>query len=407
MAGVLRFAGGVLFLAAASLTLLPALTRTLWYASLAATEWGYFLAFAAVLPLIPTRARSRLGTLGALLAVAAMALFVSPVIRAQQMGRDLPAAFDTAFGAERRARGSSAEDPRPAPLVLMDLFRPPQSQPIRFETREYARYAGEPLTLDVYQPGYAHGPLPGVIVVPGGTWRGGDNSEFVAFNAYLAARDYVVLSINRRLAPRWPFPAARDDVLSALAFAKVNGPQFGIDPDRIVLLGRSAGGELALLAAYTAGDPAVRGVVSIYGGSDLQYEYEHPAPSMLVDTRTALEVYLGGPPAKREDAYFAASPINFVSAASPPTLLIQGALDRMVTPEETARLETRLRAAGVKHLTVNLPWATHKCDKSFAGPCGQMVTYAVERFLDGVTIPPEPQAPQPHGAKRRSKTARR
>lgn len=406
MVGVLRFAGGVLFLGAASLTLLPALTRTLWYASLAATEWGYFLAFAAVLPLIPTRVRSRLGTVGALLAVAAMALFVSPVIRAQQIGRELPAAFDAAFGATRRARASAAEDPRPAPLVLLDLFRPPQSQPIRFETREYARYGDQQLTLDIYQPGYAHGPLPGVIVVPGGTWRGGDNSEFVAFNAYLAARDYVVLSINRRMAPQWPFPAARDDVLSALAFAKVNGPQFGLDPDRIVLLGRSAGGELALLAAYTAGDPAVRGVVSIYGGSDLQYEYEHPAPSALVDTRSALEAYLGGSPAQREDAYFAASAINFVSAASPPTLLIQGALDRMVTPEETARLEARLRAAGVKHLAVNLPWATHKCDKSFAGPCGQMVTYAVERFLDGVTIPPEPPPTRSRGAKRRSATRR-
>lgn len=406
MVGLLRFVGGVLFLAAASLTLLPAFTRTLWYASLAATEWGYFLAFAAVLPLIPTRERNRMGTLGAALALVAIALFVSPVIRAQQVARELPAALDTAFGPVRRARSSAAEDPRPAPLVLANLIRPPQSPPIRFETREYGRYAGQPLTLDIYRPGYAHGPLPGLIVVPGGTWSGGDNGDFVAFNAYLAARDYVVLSINRRLAPRWPFPAARDDVLSALAFAKVNGPAFGLDPDRIVLLGRSAGGELALLGAYTARDTSVRGVVSIYGGSDLQYEYEHPAPRALVDTRSALETYLGGPPTEREEAYFAASPINFVSAASPPTLLVQGDLDRMVTAEETARLEARLSAAGVRHLTVHLPWATHKCDKSFAGPCGQMVTYAVERFLDGVTIPPEPP-PLRRGARRRSAATRR
>ncbi|HEX5473597.1 MAG TPA: alpha/beta hydrolase [Vicinamibacterales bacterium] len=394
MLELLRFVGGALALATASLTFVPAATRWLWYASIAATEWGYFLAFASLLPLIPTRHQTRIGKLGGLLALGAIVLFVMPVVRAQQTSKALPALFDGAFGAARRAREPAAEDPRPAPLVITDLFEPVQSRPIRFEQRQYGTYAGQPLTLDVYQPGYVHGPLPGVIVVHGGDWSDGDNGTFMALNAYLAARDYVVLAINYRLAPQWPFPAARDDVLSAIAYAKVYGHEFGLDPARLVLLGRSAGGELALLSAYTAGDPSIRGVVSLYGASDLRYEYEHPAPTPLLDTRAALERYLGGPPASRPDPYFNASPVNFVSATSPPTLLVQGALDRIVRADETGRLEARLARAGVAHLLLRLPWATHRCDKSFGGPCGQIVTYAVERFLDAVSIvAPVPAAP--------------
>ncbi len=53
----------------------------------------------------------------------------------------------------------------------------------------------------------------------------------MALNAYLAARDYIVVSINYRLAPKWKFPAGRDDVLSAIAYLKVYGHEFGLDRD--------------------------------------------------------------------------------------------------------------------------------------------------------------------------------
>jgi acetyl esterase/lipase len=279
---------------------------------------------------------------------------------------------------------------------------------VRFEERVFNTFNDEKLTLDIYRPSYEHKLLPGVIVVHGGTWQSGNNSEFVALNAYLAGRDYVVAAINYRLAPRWPFPAARDDVLSAIAYLKVYGPEIGLDPSRLALLGRSAGGQLALLAAYTAGEPAIRGVISIYGPTDLQFGYEHPAPSGLYDTRGSLEAYLGGPPAKASENYYAASPINFVTATSPPTLLIHGLLDDVVKPDQSERLESRLQQAGVKHLFVRLPWATHGCDKSFGGPCGQVATYAVERFLDGVMVGTEPK-PDLKAKKRPapSKTAQR
>ena len=89
-------------------------------------------------------------------------------------------------------------------------------------------------------------------------------------------------------------------------------------------------------------------------------------------------------------SYYAASPVNFVSASSPPSLLVQGDRDPIVSADHASRLEERLQKEGVKHLVVRLPWATHGCDKSFGGPCGQVVTYAVERFLDSVMTAPKP-----------------
>jgi acetyl esterase/lipase len=279
--------------------------------------------------------------------------------------------------------------------VVSDLLASVQSRPVRLQERVFGTPDGEKLTLDVFRPGYEHGPLPGVLVIHGGSWQDGNSREFVGLNGYLAARDYVVASINYRLAPKWKFPAGRDDVLAAIAYLKVYGKELGLDPTRLALLGRSAGGQLALLAAYTAGEPAIRGVISIYGPTDMRFGYEHPANKQLIDTRAVLESYLGGSPSKQDDAYYTASPINFVTASSPPTLLIHGLHDGHVLPEESARLESRLQQVGAKNFFVRLPWATHACDWSFSGPCGQITTYAVEGFLDRVMKAPAAAAPAP------------
>jgi acetyl esterase/lipase len=394
---ILKFLGGCIFLGLASLTVLPAPSHLMWGATLAVTEWGYWIAFLALLPLIPSKGASRIGKLGGLLSAGAIVLFVMPVVQARELNRQLPSLFGAQFGEERRTRTYASEDPRAEPMILPQLVHGASLPPVRFEERVFVTRDGQAMTLDIYQPAYQHGPLPGVVVVHGGNWQDSDNSEFLPLNSYLASHDFVVAAINYRLAPKWRFPAARDDVFAAIAHLKVHGGEFGLDPARLAILGRGAGGQLALLAAYTAGDPAIRGAISLYGPTDLRFGYEHPSPQHIVDSRSLLETYLGGPPSKAAEAYISASPISFVTAATPPTLLIHGMRDGVVSPEESARLETRLQAAGVKHLFVRLPWATHGCDRSFGGPCGQVATYAVERFLDAVMIAP----PAPVSSKRK------
>jgi acetyl esterase/lipase len=390
-----RFLAGAVLLGAAALTTFPAPTELLWRVAIGASEGGHWLAIGALIPAIPRKGQGVLGKLGALMSLGAAALFVLPLVQAHRMNKDLPSMFETTFGAERRDRGRFSELPRREPFVLTDILSSVQSRPVRVEERVFAAPDGEKLTLDVFRPGYEHGPLPGVLVVHGGSWQNGNSREFIALNGYLAARDYLVFSINYRLAPKWKFPAGRDDVLSAVAYLKVYAKDLGLDASRLALLGRSAGGQLALLAAYTAAEPAIRGVISVYGPTDLRFGYDNPAPRRLLDTRNILETYLGGSPAKADEAYFAASPINFVNAASPPTLLIHGLHDAHVSPEQSARLEAKLDQAKVRHYFLRLPWATHACDWSFNGPCGQITTYAVEQFLNRVMKAPVAESPQP------------
>jgi acetyl esterase/lipase len=118
------------------------------------------------------------------------------------------------------------------------------------------------------------------------------------------------------------------------------------------------------------------------------------------DTRGSIEAYLGGAPGSAsDDAYYAASPVNFVNPSSPPTLLVHGERDPIVPASQTSALEQRLRQAGVKSLFVRLPWATHGCELSYGGPCGQITSFAVERFLDTVLTGP---APKPTPATRKA-----
>jgi acetyl esterase/lipase len=404
-----RFITGTALLAVATLTRIPAPTDLLWKISIAATEGGHWLALSALFPALPRSGQGLLGRVGGYCSLAATVLFVMPLVQAYQLNGDLPSKLQATFGEERRERGRFSEGFRQEPFVAGDMVSSAASRPIRIEERVFSTLEGEKLTLDVFKPGYEHAALPGVLVIHGGSWQGGSSREFLPLNAYLAARDFVVFSINYRLAPKWKFPAGRDDVLSAIAYLKVYAKELGLDPTRLVLLGRSSGGQLALLAAYTANDPSIRGVISVYGPTDLRYGYEHPASKRLIDTRGVLEAYLGGSPSSAEDAYFTASPINFVTPASPPTLLIHGSNDAHVSPEESARLDAKLTQASVKHMFVRLGWATHGCDWSFNGPCGQITTYAIEQFLERVMKGPAPGAksPQERLAENRNADAKR
>ena len=389
----LRFLGGAFFLALASLTLVEPPNRFLWGASVAATEAGYWLALAATLVVIPTRDRWRLGRMGTLMAMGAIALFVMPVVRARTLNETLPTALDKSFGSTKRVRHAYAEPPRAEPLVLTELLNPAGAPAVRYEERVFASHGGHDLSLSIYRPSYVHDEVPAVLVVHGGSWADGNRRELATFNAWLASRDYVVAALDYRLAPAWPFPAARDDVLSALAFLKVYAGELRIDGSRIALLGRSGGAQLALLAAYTVPDPSIRGVISLHGASDLRFAHAHPSAPKVKDTRAAIEAYLGGAPGSAKDAlYDIASPVNFVGSASPPTLLVHGDRDPIVSARQTANLESRLQQAGVKHHFVRLPWATHGCEVSYGGPCGQIVSYAVERFLDTIMARPPAKA---------------
>jgi acetyl esterase/lipase len=248
----------------------------------------------------------------------------------------------------------------------------------------YAIVGDEELKLDLYRPQSGHARLPVVMTIHGGSWQSGSRGDFVDLNHHLAAHGYVVAAIDYRLAPRWRFPAAQDDLAAAISYVKTLAERASLDPSRIALIGRSAGGQVALLAAYTTHDPAIRGVVSFYGPVALRWGYENPAKRAIIDSSAVLEMYLGGPPATHAAQYEAAEPARFVDASTPPTLFIQGLRDELVSPFHNEFVSARLIDAGVPHFILRLPWAVHGCDYIFSGSCGQLSTYAVEWFLGTV-----------------------
>lgn len=378
-----RLAIGAFSFAVAQLAVWPAPTTALWMLAIGVTEWGHVLALVALLPLLPGWKRSTVGRIGALLGLLAAVMALSPLSRAIVFTRHLPAELKSAF--VTTVRSTAVAPPRQTPLSARYLVRGVASPTVWRDRLIYVIRDNQPLSLDFYHPPDSRASVPCVLVIHGGSWETGDSAELAPLNRYLADRGYAVASINYRLGAMHPFPAARDDVSAAVAYLQAKASTLGIDPTRLVLLGRSAGGQLALLVAYTAHDPAIRGVVSFYGPSDLRYAYEHPANPLVLDTRGVLTAYLGGDLKTVPAQYDAASAINFVGDDTPPTLLIHGERDELVSPAQSQLLAAKLAGANRPHFLLLLPWATHGCDYNFSGPCGQISTYTVDRFLDAVT----------------------
>lgn len=379
---LLRLVGGVVLLSLGLVAVMPVANDPVFRLSVLVTEGGHW-AMVACLPLFaPGWRRTRVGLAGVGLGLLGTLLLLTPLARAMAFSRELPGALETRFA--DLGPMTPAAKLRRAPLVARDLFIGVSSPAVRVEDHLFAKVGGQELWLDLYRPAEDHPPLPGVVVVHGGSWQDGSRKDFPALNRYLAARGYVVAAVSYRFAPRFRFPAARDDVAAAITFLKRNSGRLGLDASRLALVGRSAGGQLALVVAYTARDPAIKGVVSYYGPAALRWGYTNPAKRSIIDSSGVLDAYLGGPPETHGSQYQAASPLSHIGHGTPPTLLINGLRDEHVSRVHGEFLSDRLIRAKVPHLFLKLPWATHGCDYLFSGLCGQITTYAVERFLSAV-----------------------
>jgi acetyl esterase/lipase len=371
---------GAFGMVASCLVVLSARTRAMMNLSIGAREYGYWLGAANLFfGIRALSSRSIPSWVIPLLNLFSGMVLLAPALWARALAADLRRKSIDTFGDAPRA-------PKSETFRLSRLFRPsPEwTQSIYMSTLVYGEAAGRELRLDLYVDKRNASPVPCVVVVPGGSWQRSDRRKFTALNPYLASRGYSVAVVEYRTAPEFRFPAALEDVQQALAYLKENAAGLGVDPGKFVLLGRSAGAQLALLEAYASGDESIRGVVSFYGPTDLPYAYAHPVNPRVANIRRLLEDYLGGSPDERDDAYREASPINFASPSSPPTLLVHGSRDDMVQLIQSERLAARLQGVSVPHLLVRLPWATHGFDHNIRGPGGQLSTYVVEAFLAAV-----------------------
>ena len=230
-------------------------------------------------------------------------------------------------------------------------------------------------------------PLPIIVDIHGGSWQHGTASEDHRFASAMAERGYAVFTVDYRKAPRFHYPAQSQDVRDALAWIFRNAPSYGADPSRIALVGRSAGGQLALLAAYTIKRIPIRAVVSLYGPTDLTEAYEDPPPIDPLDVRSKLRAYMGNDPGELPDAYREASPVSHVEGDLPPTLLIQGKNDDIVQPRFARELQSALRKNGTKALLLEIPWSEHAFDFVPFGPANRLSLAYIDAFLKDVMTP--------------------
>lgn len=348
-------------------------TYHLWMLSIIVTEWGHMLAILSLMAFAPGWSTTRGGRYAVFISLAASFIFLTPLLRSFSVAAGLPKNMEAVFG---------PSDISSTPLSFKNLLMGVPLSPVHQTTEQYARSCGEVLSLELYRPTSALKPSPLIIVVHGGSWQSGSRLELDPLSRYLAARGYAVASVDYGLAPRSIFPGPVEDLRDALTYLRRRSSDLSLDPARVILLGRSAGAQIALAAAHDPEPfPGLKGVIVFYGPNDLFLAWRVPGPKRMLDSRRLLRQYLGGSPAEEPERYERASPLLAAGKRSPPTLMIHGGRDEMVWPIHEHRLSGKLKAAGIPHYFLNMPWATHGCDYNFNGPCGQLSTYAVERFL--------------------------
>jgi len=195
------------------------------------------------------------------------------------------------------------------------------------------------LALDVHRPTAGTAPAPIVLFLYGGRWQSGSRDEYAFVGQRLAEAGILTLVVDYRLYPQTRFPHFVHDSVAAIAWARDHAADLGGDPQRIFLVGHSAGAHIAALigtdARYLApigmAPTDLAGVVGVAG----PYDFLPLTDDDLKD--------IFGP----ESRWPESQPVNFVDGDEPPFLLLHGTGDLLVWLRNSERLEKKLRAAGV------------------------------------------------------------
>jgi alpha-L-fucosidase 2 len=227
---------------------------------------------------------------------------------------------------------------------------------------EYGKAGDVSLLLDASVPDGA-GPFPVAILVHGGGWSGGDKARDidVLFDP-LTKAGFTWFSINYRLAPKYRWPDCFEDVQTAVRWVKANAEKYKGDPNRIALIGYSAGGHLVCLAAVRAGnDTRVQAVVGLAPPTDL--ELDLPQRGGL---SPSLQGLLDRPREVTDDCRNLLrdmSAIHFIKPGLPPFLLIHGTADKSVPYQGSLNFQTELRKNGDSCDLITLDKAPHNISK--------------------------------------------
>jgi acetyl esterase/lipase len=287
----------------------------------------------------------------------------------------------------------------------------------------------ETIWVDIWKPPEDVQPTGlGVIYLHGSGWHYADKDMRTRrFFSHLSGQGHVIMDVAYTLAPKTSLRGMVMDVKQAIAWLKSHSDKYGVDPAHIVLMGGSAGGHLALLAAYTPNEPefqpadmrvdtSVRAVVSYYGPSDLVHQHDYlaskfrnyprgetrfgrafialfergarrsaflPAYGRYIVPEEILLDVVDGTPEEKLEALHLGSPLHHIGDHCPPTLLLQGTHDFAVMHPDIRHFHHTLVEAGLPSILVEFPNTEHAFDilSPKWSPATQAATYDVERFL--------------------------
>lgn len=317
--------------------------------------------------------------------------------------------FDRYFGEDWEQRVPPELRPGILPRRWSMLLRAPLNVPREFDVVVGRSPAtGKPILANIWLPPDGVAPNGAAIIyVHGGAWVYGDkdNTQRPTFR-HAVAQGYLVMDVAYTLWPESNIPDMVKEVKTAVLWLKEHASRYHIDPDRITLVGASAGAHLALLAAYAIGHPAfrppdapadadarVRAVVAYYPPVDFRAMYEDleaqfgrvirnpraisvanralnalkkigyiPESYRLGNDFNILHQMLGGSPDDVPEMYDLLSPFTYISPENPPTLFFQGADDFFRFAPPLRRLHRRLQRAGAIAIYVEFPYTPHGFD---------------------------------------------
>jgi acetyl esterase/lipase len=242
-----------------------------------------------------------------------------------------------------------------APLVPADVEE--------IKDIEYKNINGKSLQLDLYKPANLQDPAPLLVFIHGGGWKSGKRSDYLIYLVDFARRGYVTATVSYRLLNDGPYPACAEDIRDAVGWFFRNGEKYGYDPDRIALIGGSAGGHLAMLGGYGWGETngtadsinhKIKAVVDIYGPADLTTDYAR--------NHTLVTSFLARSYEEAPALYEEASPVHYLDKDDPPTLILHGTSDRLVPISQSDYLKVKLDSLGVPCEYFRLPLWPHTMD---------------------------------------------
>jgi PelA/Pel-15E family pectate lyase len=237
-----------------------------------------------------------------------------------------------------------------------DITRPSAALPkgvVAAENLTYAVIDGQILQLDIYRP-EGIGPHPIVLIVHGGGWETGSRHMERPFAKQLAARGYITVPVSYRLGPRGKFPAALNDLQTAIRWLRAHSVDLALEGQKLGVLGGSAGGQLAALIGAMNQD-GIGAVVDIDGLADFtgQALLDQQAAKPSAPVR-----FLGGTFPDKPDVWHAASAITHAGKTSAPTLFINSTVTSPILPGREA-MRDKLRAAGVDSEVIVIPDTPH------------------------------------------------